>query len=540
MACREGLAIASVLAIGLPWIGTGAHRTSRAQPVLGQSLDSANGIFQWAVFGEPSIKFKSSGAGTDSWDSRLGPYNPATAGSHGDLASNGDITLTNSTVVKGDVSAGGNVFNAAGVTGTITTHAPPIPPFPNYNCPLGGYTPSLGPLPPGVTYDPSTGSLSIAVGANLTLTGVFYYFRSVDLKGTLTFANGGRHADIWVSTNFSAGGGGIVNTAALPTALEIWSCGSSTTLWQVKSGAGAYFSLYAPNHDVTLTGNGDVFGAIVARAFTANNGSWVHYDEALSVVTGPIYGGTYGVTVSPSTTTASHLPSNGTTYPVAFTVQNTGDTTDSYDLLTRRRPGTALTTVSITGTGVTQGANPDSARLANLGAVSSATVTVTYAVGNVAAGPTDTVLFTARSLGNAALSDSGRLTLTVVRPSLTLARSVSPVGTEAPGTDLTYALTITNGGSSDAAGVAVVDTVPSAVQFKLGSVVSSPPAGVTALVEYSKDGGATWTYVPAGAACGAPVGYDRCVNRVRWRLQQPLSSGAPNNAGTVQFVAQIR
>jgi len=27
---------------------------------------------------------------------------------------------------------------------------------------------------------------------------------------------------------------------------------------------------------------------------------------------------------------------------------------------------------------------------------------------------------------------------------------------------------------------------------------------------------------------------------VRWRLQQPLSSGAPNNAGTVQFVAQIR
>ena len=158
----------------------------------------------------------------------------------------------------------------------------------------------------------------------------------------------------------------------------------------------------------------------------------------------------------------------------------------------------------------------------------------------MAAGTTDTVLFTARSLGNAALSDSGRLTLTVVRPSLTMSRSVSPVGTEAPGTDLTYALTITNSGSSNAAGVAVVDTVPSAVQFKVGSVVSSPPAGVTAVVEYSKDGGATWTYVPAGAACGAPAGYDRCVNRVRWRLQQPLSSAAPNNTGTVQFVAQIR
>ena len=196
--------------------------------------------------------------------------------------------------------------------------------------------------------------------------------------------------------------------------------------------------------------------------------------------------------------------------------------------------------MSITGSGVTQGANPDSARLANLGSTNSTAVTVTYAVGNMAAGTTDTLIFRGRSLGDTTETDSGRVTVTVVRPSLTLARSVSPVGTEAPGTDLTYALTITNSGSSNAAGVAVVDTVPSAVQFKVGSVVSSPPAGVTAVVEYSKDGGATWTYVPAGAACGAPAGYDRCVNRVRWRLQQPLSSAAPNNAGAVQFVAQIR
>ena len=127
------------------------------------------------------------------------------------------------------------MFNTAGVTGTITNNAPPIPLFPNLSCPVGGYTASLGPLPPGVTYDPATGSLSVGAGANLTLTGVFYYFRSIDLKGTLTFDNGGRHADIWVSVNFSAGGGGIVNTAARPTDLEIWSCGSSTTLNAVST-----------------------------------------------------------------------------------------------------------------------------------------------------------------------------------------------------------------------------------------------------------------------------------------------------------------
>ena len=70
--------------------------------------------------------------------------------------------------------------------------------------------------------------------------------------------------------------------------------------------------------------------------------------------------------------------------------------------------------------------------------------------------------------------------------------------------------------------------------------MSSPPAGVTAVVDYSSDGGATWAYLPASGACSAPAGYDRCVNRVRWRLQNPLSSSAPNNAGTLQFVAQIR
>ncbi len=507
-----------------------------------QSFSWANGLFPWAVFGQQSSSM--GGGGTDSWDSRLGPYNPATAGSNGDLVSNGDWTLNNSTIVKGDLSAGGNAFNTAGVTGTVTTHAPQVPAPPVIACPKGGYTPkaSLGTLPPGVSYSASSGALTVGTGANLILTGVFYYFSSVTLSGgTLTLNNGGRHADIYVSVDLTITGGSVLNTAARPTDLEIWGCGTDANKWEIKSSADAYMSVYAPSHEVKVSGSGDVFGAIVCAFFaTGGGGSHVHYDEALGGVTGPIYGGTYGALVSPHAATAGQLPSNGTTYPVVFTVQNTGDTTDSYDLLTKKRPGTALTTVSITGSGVTQGANPDSARLANLGSTNSTAVTVTYAVGNVAAGTTDTLIFRGRSLGDTTETDSGRVTVTLVRPSLTLARSVSPVGTEQPGTDLTYALTLTNGGSSGAAGVAVVDTVPSAVQFKVGSVVSSPPAGVTAVVEYSKDAGATWMYVPVTGGCSAPAGYDRCVNRVRWRLQNPLSYSAPNNAGALQFVAQIR
>ncbi|HEY6208937.1 MAG TPA: hypothetical protein VIW28_07760, partial [Gemmatimonadales bacterium] len=93
---------------------------------------------------------------------------------------------------------------------------------------------------------------------------------------------------------------------------------------------------------------------------------------------------------------------------------------------------------------------------------------------------------------------------------------------------------------SNAAGVALVDTLAPAVQFKVGSAVTTLPTGVTAVLSYSNDGGTTWTYVPVSAACSAPAGYDRCVNRIRWQLQNPLSYTAPDNTGSLQFVAQIR
>ncbi|MCK5411880.1 MAG: hypothetical protein KAJ67_07285 [Gemmatimonadetes bacterium] len=59
-------------------------------------------------------------------------------------------------------------------------------------------------------------------------------------------------------------------------------------------------------------------------------------------------------------------------------------------------------------------------------------------------------------------------------------------------------------------------------------------------VEYSDDGGATWTYSPVSEGCAAPVGYDGCVDRIRWTLQDPLDWNAPDNAGDMEFVARIK
>ncbi len=159
---------------------------------------------------------------------------------------------------------------------------------------------------------------------------------------------------------------------------------------------------------------------------------------------------------------------------------------------------------------------------------------------DVAEGTLDTLLLTARSVADPGVTDSGRLDLTVIRPNLTNTKTASPNGTQPPGTDLTYTITITNTGSDDAESVMTVETLPGEVQFKVGSIVNNFPAGIGVTVEHSNDGGSTWTYTPVSLGCGAPATYDACVTHIRWTLQDPLTSVPPDNTGTAEFVAQIK
>jgi uncharacterized repeat protein (TIGR01451 family) len=246
-----------------------------------------------------------------------------------------------------------------------------------------------------------------------------------------------------------------------------------------------------------------------------------------------------GVTIVPHSATVNNLPSNGTPYVATGTMTNTGSQADSYDILASGRPGTAITVVSISGAGVTQGANPDSARMTNLAPNVAASVTLTYSVGNVPAGTIDTLVVIVRSLSLGSVRDSVKLAIVVGGPSLTFAKTVSPSGAPLPGTDLTFTATVANVGTRSAFNVVLMDSLPADLQFKLGSVVTSLPAGIGAAVEFSNDSGASWLYTPTSGSCGAPAGYDGCVHGIRWRLLASLSSVAPNNAGSVQFMTRI-
>jgi len=141
---------------------------------------------------------------------------------------------------------------------------------------------------------------------------------------------------------------------------------------------------------------------------------------------------------------------------------------------------------------------------------------------------------------NSASSTGEDVTVTAP-PVVALDKSVTPNGTQPPGTDLVYTINFTNSGGRVASILVITDPIPASTDFKVGSVTTNlGTTGLTVTVAYSSNNGSTWTYTPASGGGGAPSGYDRLVTHVRWSFTGNLSQTAPNNAGGVTFAVRIR
>jgi uncharacterized repeat protein (TIGR01451 family) len=126
-------------------------------------------------------------------------------------------------------------------------------------------------------------------------------------------------------------------------------------------------------------------------------------------------------------------------------------------------------------------------------------------------------------------------------PNVGLSKSISPSGSQIPGTDLAYTISFSNGGTAAAQSLVISDPIPNNTDFKVGSVTSNlGTTGLTVVVAYSNNGGSTYVYTPASGGGGAPAGYDRNVTNIRWTFTGNLSQTAPNNTGNVSFTARIR
>jgi hypothetical protein len=249
---------------------------------------------------------------------------------------------------------------------------------------------------------------------------------------------------------------------------------SLSDIWPLATGAGNGITVTVRYDVLAGTGGQTTYYRLTGTSLRDGGESDV---DSTAITPGQTFGVTLTSSPGPAdTVTASELPSNGTNYTVIFRITNNGNGPEDFDLLTTQIPGSAITVVSIAGTGVTQGGDPDSALVSAVGAGAFVDLTVTYSVGQVAAGTADTLVMTTYARNDKpTTTDDTRLELTVIRPDMSITklaytdagRTTPVAGNVLPGQSIWYEITVTNGASNsdDATSIDINDDLPTEVTY---------------------------------------------------------------------------
>ena len=253
-------------------------------PVLGRHQADVLGVATAAYEGQPCSRIIGldwvwlENGDVDSYNSDAGSYMSQMPGDKGHVCSNGPITVGSNGFVHGDAHPGPgySVSGGSRVSGSIEPLAeslvvPPVDPGSaatendNDQVPAGLLVgsdfvlegTSAVSLPPGTYY--IDGNFRIGGSARLELTGP---------------------TEIYVTGDVSIKGNGVTN--ATPSNLEFYPMGSTARLAGNMAFSG---TIYAPATDVTIAGNGGLYGAVVGKTLTLEgNPTNLHYDEAIAPI----------------------------------------------------------------------------------------------------------------------------------------------------------------------------------------------------------------------------------------------------------------
>ena len=187
---------------------------------------------------------------------------------HGDVFTNGKLSMSNSATVNGDASAGSfGLSGSSRITGTRTVVTTPMT-FMPIN------------VPAGLT---DLGAISVD-GTSRTLTGPgSFTVKDLTVKnnGRLLVDNSAGPVTLYVTGTLSlTSGGGIDVSNPDPEGFAIYVVSDKDVN---VTGNGSAFNgvVYAPNSKLSVTGSGDFFGSFVANIVSASGSSRIHYDSAL-------------------------------------------------------------------------------------------------------------------------------------------------------------------------------------------------------------------------------------------------------------------
>lgn len=314
------------------------------------------------------------------------------------------------------------------------------------------------------TYTPVTANVSVTVG----------FAAGVDVTGTasVTPAAGSTGNEITFAVQNTGNGTDSVSVSH--------TVGTGVTVTSYKIGATTYATLTALNEALAATAvaQGGSVSVVVVYSVAAGTGGQTipvavtatsrrdntKSDTYTTNVQPPVTG---GVNVSPDGDTESKLPNSTTvtSYTKTFTVQNNGSSSDNLALSATTDNGAVMTIVSVNGV------SGSTATLSAVAAGASQDVDVVYSIASgAAAGATPKLTLTATSGNDNTKTDTGDLTVTVIRAAITMTkqawnsgRSAQISGTVKPGDVIWYKITVTNGGGAAASSVSVSDPLPAQV-----------------------------------------------------------------------------
>ena len=218
---------------------------------------------------------------TDSYSSASGAYDPAAAGNRGNLCSGGPITLHGGVHVRGDIRSGGSddvVMRSASaiVTGNVGSRVKPLelPPVTVHDVAWNNDNVRLGKALNGARDFDLAGDHVFAIPAGI------YFVNDMNLRGSARLKITGETVIILTGDLNGSGNAEFSNDTEIPSNLRILATSGKITLAGRKKFHGV---IYAPHSRVDVSGNADIYGAIVGGNLRIVGNATAHFDEALQL-----------------------------------------------------------------------------------------------------------------------------------------------------------------------------------------------------------------------------------------------------------------
>ena len=282
-------------------------------------------LYRYAAFatntGCAALTF-AGGATTKSYNSQaLNAGNPVLANTDGDVGTNGNLVIQgNPTIINGTLSTPRtgvgscttNNVTAMTVQGratvseglvelpqVVTYETPPtpspLPPTTSVNmsssftcagyvgCAMSGGTVTLTADPTNTVPYSSMGNVTVGP-SDLVLNAGTYIFNTLSVVGTARITTNGKVtikiAGQGSTSPLSLLGNSITNSSYDPSNLQIIYGGTGDIA--LTGGTATAAIVYAPNANLTLSGNGDVYGSMLAGRMSVPGGAHIYYDTNLA------------------------------------------------------------------------------------------------------------------------------------------------------------------------------------------------------------------------------------------------------------------